>query len=348
VAGIPTFITDNELTGARVVPSGGDTQLSEAGLTDTYDIVLTRQPAANVTVTIQGDTQVSALSPGSTLTFTPSNWNLPQTVTLGAVNDSAVEGTHTAMVTHTAASTDSLYNGVGIPGVPVTITDNDGPQLVITHSGGNTTVTEGNATDTFTIRLNQAPTGSNNVSVTLVPPVYIIPTPPYAKQFGYYSSDLSASNQNRERVVMDFAESIQLYRDIFYDFLENIYGTGNIPSSPADADLQNAHWAASKALIDKMDLWWCGGSLKARHPVLIEPNQGLPVPIPGPNARQAILDCIYNINGGNNNLGTTRYEPEIVFNPKAPPNTTFANEIRDRARWAAYLMSTVMPAFVAH
>jgi hypothetical protein len=60
------------------------------------------------------------------------------------------------------------------------------------------------------------------------------------------------------------------------------------------------------------------------------------------------LDCIYNINGGNNNLGTTRYEPEIVFNPKAPPNTTFANEIRDRARWAAYLMSTVMPAFVAH
>lgn len=348
VAGIPTFITDNELAGARVVPSGGDTQLSEAGLTDTYDIVLTRQPTANVTVTIQGGAQVNALSPGNTLTFTSSNWNLPQTVTLGAVNDSVVEGNHTALVTHTATSTDFLFDGVGIPGVPVTITDNDGPQLVITHSGGNTTVTEGNATDTLTIRLNQAPTGSNNVSVTLVPPVYIIPTPPYAKQFGYYTSDLSASNQNRERVVMDFAESIQLYRDTFYDSLENIYGTGNIPSSPADADLQNAHWAASKALIDKMDLWWCGGSLKAHHPVLIEPNQGLPVPIPGPNARQALLDCIYNINGGNNNLGTTRYEPEIVFNPKAPPNTTFANEIRDRARWAAYLMSTVMPAFVAH
>lgn len=348
VAGMPTFISDNEVPAIRVVPSGGSTQLSEAAGTDSYDMYLTRQPSADVTVTINPGPQVTVVSPGNTLTFTPSNWSLPQTVTLAAVNDTAVEGTHAATVTHTASSPSFVYDKVGIPSVPVTITDNDGPQLVVSHTGGGTTVTEGNATDTFTIRLSQAPTGSNSVSVTLVPPVYIIPTPPYAKQFGYYTSDLSASNQNRERVVIDFAESIQLYRDTFYDHLETLYGTGGIPHSPADADLQNAHWAASKALIDRMDLWWCGGSLKARHPVLIEPNQPTPVPHPGPNPRQVILDCIYNINGGNNNLGTTRYEPEITFNPKAPPNTTFANEIRDRARWAAYLMSTVMPAFVAH
>lgn len=348
IAGIPTFITDNEVPAIRVVPSGGSTLLSEAGGTDTYQVYLTRQPSVDVTVTINPGPQVTIVSPGSTLTFTSSNWSLPQTVTLAAVNDTAVEGNHTATVTHAASSASFVYDKVGVPSVLATITDNDGPQLVITHSGGNTTVTEGNATDTFTIRLNQAPTGANNVSVTLVPPVYIIPTPPYAKQFGYYTSDLSASNQNRERVVMDFAESIHLYRDTFYAHLETVYGTGNLPSSPADADLQNAHWAASKALIDKMDLWWCGGSLKARHPVLIEPNQVLPNPLPGPNSRQVLLDCIYNINGGNNNLGTTRFEPEILFNPKAPPNTTFANEIRDRVRWAAYLMSTVMPAFVSH
>jgi uncharacterized protein (DUF1800 family) len=348
IAGIPTFITDNEIAGVRILPSGGSTHLSESGTTDTYDVVLTTPPTADVSLTIQPGAQVAVASPGSTLTFTPSNWNLPQTVTLAAVNDTAVEGTHSAVITHTAASADPLYQGVGVPSVTATITDNDGPQLLITHSGGNTTVTEGNATDTFTIQLSQAPTGSNNVSITLVPPVYIIPTPPYAKQFGYYTSDLSASNQNRERVVMDFAESIHLYRDTFYDHLENLYGTSNIPASPAAADLQNAHWAASKAIIDKMDLWWCGGSLKARYPVLVEPNQPIPVPLPSLNPRQAILDCIYMINGGNNNLGTTRYEPEILFNPKAPPNTTFANEIRDRVRWAAYLMSTTMPAFVNH
>jgi hypothetical protein len=54
------------------------------------------------------------------------------------------------------------------------------------------------------------------------------------------------------------------------------------------------------------------------------------------------------LNGGNNNLSTTRYEPKIVFDPKNPPNTTFSNEVRDRVRWAAYLMSTTMPSFVAH
>jgi len=348
VASVPTFTTDNDYPAVRVVPSGGSTLISEAGVADTYRIHLTRQPASDVTISINAGAQASVVSPGPTLTFTNSNWNLPQTVTVTAVNDAAVEGNHTATITHSASSGDALYNGIGVPSVTASITDNDGPQLVVTHTGGNTTVTEGNSTDTFTIRLSQAPTGANNVNITLVPPVYIIPTPPYAKQFGYYTSDLGGSNQQRERVVMDFAEIIHLYRDTFYDTLESVYGTGNIPASPADADLQNAHWAASRALIDKLDLWWCGGSLKARYPVLIEPNQPLPDPLPAANPRQVLLDCIYILSGGNNNLSTTRYEPEIVFNPKAPPNTTFANEVRDRARWAAYLMSTVMPAFVSH
>jgi len=348
VASVPTFITDNDYPAVRVIPSGGSTLISEAGVADTYQVHLTRQPASDVTISINPGAQASVVSPGPTLTFTNSNWNLPQTVTVTAVNDAAVEGNHTATITHSAASADSIYNGIGVPSVTASITDNDGPQLVVTHTGGNTTVTEGNSTDTFTIRLSQIPTGGNNVNITLVPPVYIIPTPPYAKQFGYYTSDLGGSNQQRERVVMDFAEIIHLYRDTFYDTLETVYGTGNIPASPADAELQKAHWAASKALIDKLDLWWCGGSLKARYPVLIEPNQPLPDPLPAANPRQVLLDCIYILSGGNNNLSTTRYEPEIVFNPKLPPNTTFANEVRDRARWAAYLMSTVMPAFVAH
>lgn len=348
IAGIPTFITDNEIPSVRVIPSGGSTILSEAGQTDTYQVYLSQQPSVDVTVTINPGSQASVVSPGATLTFTNSNWNLPQTVTLAAVNDVAVEGNHTTTVTHTVSSSSFVYDMVGVPSISASITDNDGPQLVINHTGGSTTVTEGNTSDTFTIRLSQLPAGSNNVTVTLVPPTYIIPVPPYAKQFGYYTSDLNASNQNRERVVMDFAETILLYRDAFYNHLETVYGTGAIPVTPADVHVQNAHWAANKALIDKLDIWWCGGSLKARYPVLIEPNQALPSPLPAINPRQVIMDCLYMMNGGNNNLGTTRYEPEIVFNPKAPPNTTFANEIRDRIRWATYLMSTTMPSFVSH
>lgn len=348
MAGIPTFITDNELHEVRITQSGGTTVLSEAGATDTYDVRLTRAPTADVTVTIVPGSQASIVSPGTTLTFTTANWNINQTVTVAAVNDASVEGNHTATITHTAASSDSAYGGIGVPSVTASITDNDGPQLVVTHSGGSTSVTEGNSIDTFTIRLNQAPTGASNVTITLVPPLYIIPVPAYGKQVGYYTGDIGGSNQQRDRIVMDFAETMQLYRDTFYDHLESIYGVGSIPGGPSDLNLQNAHWAATKALVDKLDIWFCGGSMKARHPVLIEPNQPLPDPLPGINPRQVIMEALYYLNGGNNNLSTTRYEPEIVFNPKAPPNTTFANEIRDRARWASYLMATTMPGFVAH
>ncbi len=349
VASIPCYITDNDYPAVRVIPSGGSTLLSEVGGTDNYMVRLTRAPTANVNITVVPGAQAQVVSPaGGVLTFTTSNWNLPQSVVLTAVNDAVVEGAHTATITHTAASSDMAYQGIGVPLVTANVTDNDGPQLVITHTAGATVVTEGNNTDTFTIRLNQAPTGAGNVTITLVPPLTILPVPPYAKQVGYYTSDLGGSNQNRERVVLDFAETIQLYRDTFYAHLTSVYGSGGIPPQPADVDLQNAHWNATKALIDKLDIWFCGGSLKARNPVLIEPNMAAPVPLPGPNPRQVIMDCIYMQSGGNNNLSTTRYEPEVVFDPKNPPNTTFANEVRDRARWAAYLMSTVMPGFVQH
>ena len=147
---------------------------------------------------------------------------------------------------------------------------------------------------------------------------------------------------------MDFDETIQLYRSAFYGHLESIYGVGTIPAGPSDIHLQNAHWAATRALVDKLDIWFCGGSLKARHPVLIEPNQPLPETLPPINPRQVIIEALYYLNGGNNSLSTTRYEPKIVFDPKNPPNTTFANEVRDRARWASYLLATTMPGFVAH
>ena len=118
-------------------------------------------------------------------------------------------------------------------------------------------------------------------------------------------------------------------------------------------NLQNAHWAASKAIVDKMDLWWCQGRLKAKFPDdthLIEPNDLTPLadPLLARNPRQVILDCIYQINGGANSLGTTRYLPEVTYDPKIPPVGTFHDEIRDRARWAGYLMTTAMPGFVSH
>ena len=51
---------------------------------------LDTQPTANVTVAINPGSQVTVSEP--TLTFTPANWNVAQTLTVTAVDDAVVEG----------------------------------------------------------------------------------------------------------------------------------------------------------------------------------------------------------------------------------------------------------------
>lgn len=151
--------------GVTLTESSDSTTVTEAGSTDNYTIALNAAPTSDVTVTVTPDTQVT-VSPG-TLTFTSSNWNAAQTVTVSAVNDTTVEGTHSGVLTHTAASSDTHYNGISISSVTASITDNDSNGVTITESSGSTSVTEGSTTDTYTVVLNTTPTST--VTITLTP-----------------------------------------------------------------------------------------------------------------------------------------------------------------------------------
>jgi hypothetical protein len=350
IAPVTASITDNDIPAVLVTPSGGSTLLAEAGGNDTYTVALTHEPTADVVVTLTPNAQLD-LNGTSALTFTPTGgatpWNVPQTVTLTAVNDGTTENTHTAVLAHTVASTDRRFHGITVPSVSASIVDNDGPQVTVSHTGGSTEVTEGGATDTISIVLTQAPAAGTTLTVNLIPPAVIVPVPVYSKQVGYFTSDIGG-NQQRERIVMDYTEIILLYRTTFYGSLSTQYA-GSIPGTPGNTQVQNAHWAATKAIVDRMDLWWCGGSLKAKNPVLIEPNQTPPSPLPGINARQTILEALYYLNGttGTPN-STTRYLAEAAYNPKSPPTASFDTDIRERARYAAYLISSVAPSLVAH
>ncbi|QLE56732.1 DUF4347 domain-containing protein [Nostoc sp. TCL26-01] len=156
-------ITDNDTAGLTITQSGGSTNVTEGGANDTYSVVLTSQPTSDVTISINPGTQATAST--NTLTFTSSNWNTAQTVTVTAVNDSVVEGNHTSTITHTATSSDTNYNGITIDSVTANITDNDTAGVTITQSGGNTNVTEGGATDTYTVVLRSQPTSDVNISI---------------------------------------------------------------------------------------------------------------------------------------------------------------------------------------
>ncbi|BAY07354.1 malectin domain-containing carbohydrate-binding protein [Calothrix sp. NIES-2098] len=109
----------------NVQQTDGNTAVTEGGNTDTYSLVLSSAPTSNVTITVSAPGNQLSFDK-TTLTFTPTNWNTAQTVTVTAVDDTAVESTQTVNITHTVSSSDPKYNNLAVAALPVTITDNDG------------------------------------------------------------------------------------------------------------------------------------------------------------------------------------------------------------------------------
>ncbi|MCX7086924.1 MAG: FG-GAP-like repeat-containing protein, partial [Methylococcales bacterium] len=109
-----------------ITQSDSNTNVTEGGVTDTYTVVLSAQPTADVTITLD-NTNKQVNSDVTTLTFTPADWNTPQTVTVTAVNDTVGEGKHTGVLQHTVSSADPSYNTITVSNVIVAVTDNDLP-----------------------------------------------------------------------------------------------------------------------------------------------------------------------------------------------------------------------------
>lgn len=131
--------------GVRIRHSGGSTQVAENGGTDTYTVVLTGEPAADVTVQLANtDGQVRAVNQANgnnTVVFTPSNWDVAQTVLVAGENDSLAEGPHTGTITHTVTSADPAYAGLAVPDMEVSIADEDVNVVTITSdAAGNNVV----------------------------------------------------------------------------------------------------------------------------------------------------------------------------------------------------------------
>ena len=104
------------------------------GASGTYTAVLNKQPTSDVVVTVidpTDDTDVTG-QPDS-LTFTSTDWNIEQTVTVTVAHDTDTAD-DTATFTHTVASSDEDYDGLSARSVTVTVADDD-PQPGPTREG---------------------------------------------------------------------------------------------------------------------------------------------------------------------------------------------------------------------
>ena len=158
---VTVTVTDND---AGLTISDTQVLVAEARGTKSYSMSLRARPTGPVTVTVaSSDSSVATVSP-ATLRFAPDDWSAPRTVAVTGVPDDVdnAGGSRTATVSHT--SRGGGYDGVALPSVQVTVTDDEG--LVLSEP--EVTVAEAGGSDTYTVTLDTPPSGTNTVTVVVV------------------------------------------------------------------------------------------------------------------------------------------------------------------------------------
>ena len=162
-------ITDDDSRGLMLSATSLAVNENASG---TYTVELSSQPTTNVTVTVGGATGDISVDTSTesgdqtTLTFTPTNWSMPQPVTVVAADDDDAVTDTAVTLTHTASSGD--YASLIGPSLSVTITENDTRGVTLSTTTNTTlttlTVNEGD-TESYTVVLNSEPTGDVTVTI---------------------------------------------------------------------------------------------------------------------------------------------------------------------------------------
>ena len=103
-----TFLLDNDIAGISV--SRNSVTVSEPGTAETIGVTLSSQPTAPVTVEVFVADPSEVSVDVTQLTFTPADWNVPQTITLTAEDDPIADGSQDSAVV-------LFIDPVGAPGL---------------------------------------------------------------------------------------------------------------------------------------------------------------------------------------------------------------------------------------
>ena len=154
---------DNETTGITVSALGGHI-VTEAGGTSSFTVVLNSIPSGDVTIPVTSNDLTEGTVSPSSITFTNSNWNIPQTVNITGVDDPNPDGNISFTVTlGPSTSSDTNYNNLSQPNIAVINEDNDTAGFTIINP--TITTNESGTNGVFFVVLNSEPT--TNVSLPL-------------------------------------------------------------------------------------------------------------------------------------------------------------------------------------
>jgi len=94
-----------------VVESSGSTVMSEGGSSDSFTFALASQPGSSVVVSVVSSDLSEASVSVSSLTFSPSNWDVPQSVTVTGVNDGLGDGDQSVNIVLSADGFEDILVG---------------------------------------------------------------------------------------------------------------------------------------------------------------------------------------------------------------------------------------------
>ena len=167
IGNVTADVSDNDTASILVTPSSG-LVTTEAGGTDTFEIVLGTEPTDDVTIPISSGDLTEGTVSVSSVTFNTGNWDTPQTVTITGIDDASDDGPVAYSITlGLPTSTDGQYAAIDPADVSVSNSDDDGVDVIFTESSSETTVSEDGIIDSYSVVLNTQPT--DNVTITPVP-----------------------------------------------------------------------------------------------------------------------------------------------------------------------------------
>ncbi len=159
-------LTSSDIDQAGIQVQSSGLVLSENGTSATFSVVLQSKPTSNVTIAISSSDEGEAAVSVKSLTFTPTNALVRQTITVTGVDDSTVDGNQAFKINLApSVSTDPLYQGLDAADLDGTNADNDQPGIIVTQAASLSVSEKGTAV-TFTIALTKLPVTDVTIDLT--------------------------------------------------------------------------------------------------------------------------------------------------------------------------------------
>jgi hypothetical protein len=122
---VTVTVQDDEVAPGEIEVNPTSLTVSEPDGSDTFTIMLSSEPTADVTISLATSNSQCSVAAESVV-LNSSNWESGAEVTVTAIDDAEIDGDQTCVVeTGTASSDDTAYDGDDVDDVTVTVQDDD-------------------------------------------------------------------------------------------------------------------------------------------------------------------------------------------------------------------------------